>query len=57
MSDENNQSQETVEEFTKVESIFVRHKNVLFVKAQFTPIYTDYYIHLMDQKPSHGLSL
>ncbi len=40
-----------VEEFTRVESIFVRHRNVLAVRAQFTPIYTDHYLHLMQ----HGL--
>lgn len=38
-----------VEEFTRVESIFVRHRNVLAVRAQFTPIYTDHYLHLMQQ--------
>lgn len=43
--------QVSVEEFTRVESIFVRHRNVLAVRAQFTPIYTDYYLHLMQ----HGL--
>lgn len=42
---------EPVEEFTRVESIFVRHRNVLAVRAQLTPIYTDYYLHLMQ----HGL--
>lgn len=42
---------ETVEEFTKIESIFVRHRNALLVRGQFTPIYTDYYLHLMQ----HGL--
>ncbi len=39
-----------VEDFTKVESIFVRHRNCLLVRGQFTPIYTDYYIHLMEHK-------
>lgn len=38
---------ETPEEFTKIESIFVRHRNALLVRGQFTPIYTDYYLHLM----------
>lgn len=38
---------ETVEEFTKIESIFVRHRNALLLRGQFTPIYTDYYLHLM----------
>ncbi|MEM1082520.1 MAG: Hsp33 family molecular chaperone HslO [Verrucomicrobiota bacterium] len=43
----------SVEEFTKVESIFVRHRNVLAVRAQFTPIYTDHYLHLMQHKARH----
>jgi molecular chaperone Hsp33 len=38
---------EIQEEFTKIESIFVRHRNALLVRGQFTPIYTDYYLHLM----------
>ncbi|MES2441122.1 MAG: Hsp33 family molecular chaperone HslO [Verrucomicrobiota bacterium] len=38
---------EITEEFTKIESIFVRHRNALLVRGQFTPIYTDYYLHLM----------
>ncbi len=37
-------------ESIKVESIFVRHRNILMVRAQFTAIYTDYYLHLMEQK-------
>ena len=35
------------EEFTKIDSIFVRHRNALLLRGQFTPIYTDYYLHLM----------
>jgi molecular chaperone Hsp33 len=42
---------ETPEDFTKIESIFVRHRNALLVRGQFTPIYTDYYLHLMQ----HGI--
>ncbi|MFT4177027.1 MAG: Hsp33 family molecular chaperone HslO [Luteolibacter sp.] len=42
---------ETPEEFTRIESYFVRHRNALVVRGQFTPIYTDYYLHLMQ----HGL--
>ena len=38
---------EITEEFTKIESIFVRHRNALMLRGQFTPIYTDYYLHLM----------
>lgn len=33
---------------TRVESIFVRHRNTLMVKANFTDIFTDYYLHLAD---------
>jgi molecular chaperone Hsp33 len=36
------------EEFTTIESIFVRHRNALLVRGQFTPLYTDYYLHLME---------
>ena len=39
------------EEPITVESIFVRARNVLLVQANFTPIYLDYYLHLMQ----HGL--
>ncbi len=38
---------EAPEEFTTVESIFIRHRNALMLRGQFTPIYTDYYLHLM----------
>lgn len=53
----NTQTTEQPEEFTKVESTFVRHRNVLMVRAQFTSIYTDYYVHLMDQKVRHKADL
>lgn len=36
------------EDHTKVESIFVRHRNCLLLRGQFTPIYTDHYLHLME---------
>jgi molecular chaperone Hsp33 len=39
------------EEFTTIESIFVRHRNALLIRGQFTSIYTDYYLHLMQ----HGI--
>ncbi len=42
-----------VQEYTKVESIFIRHRNVLLLKAEFTPIFTDHYIHLMSNKVRH----
>lgn len=42
---------DSVAEFTKIESVFVRERNALLLRGQFTPIYTDYYLHLMQ----HGL--
>ncbi len=47
----NRMSEEFVEEFVKVESIFVRQRNCLMLRAKFAPIFTDYYLHLMQ----HGL--
>lgn len=38
---------EAIEEFTNVESIFVRHRNCLVVRGKFAPIFTDYYLNLM----------
>ena len=46
-----------VEDFTEVESIFVRHRNCLLLRAQFTPIYTDYYLHLMEHKLRYPIDL
>lgn len=43
-----------VEEFVKVESIFVRHRNCLLLTADFSPIYVDYYLHLMQQEMRHA---
>ena len=48
---------EPVKEFTKVESIFVRHRNCLMIRAEFTPIFTDYYLHLMDIEERHPENL
>ena len=36
---------------TRVESIFIRHRNTLMVRANFTDIFMDHYLHLAD----HGL--
>jgi molecular chaperone Hsp33 len=36
---------------TPIQSIFVRHRNALLLRGQFTDIYTDHYLHLND----HGL--
>ena len=35
---------------TRVESIFIRHRNTLMVRANFTDIFTDHYLHLADHK-------
>ncbi len=48
---------EPVEEFTKIESVFVRKRNALVLRGQFTPIYTDYYLHLMQHGIRHAPEL
>ena len=48
---------EPVAEFTKIESIFVRERNCLLLRGDFTPIFTDYYLHLMDLGERHPESL
>lgn len=45
------------EDFTKIESIFVRHRNCLMLRGQFTGIYTDYYLHLMEHGIRHRSEL
>ncbi len=45
------------EEFTRIESIFVRHRNALMIRGQFTSIYTDYYLHLMQHGIRHPADL
>jgi molecular chaperone Hsp33 len=49
--------QSAVEEYVRVESIFIRHRNALVVRAQFAPIYCDYYLHLMQHGIRHGAEL
>lgn len=44
---------EEVEEFTTVESLFVRHRNALLLRGKFAPIFTDYYLHLMQHGVRH----
>lgn len=53
----NEDTMQPIEDFTQVESIFVRHRNCLLVRAQFTPIYTGYYIHLMENKLRYAANL
>lgn len=38
-------------DFIDVESVFIRHRNCLLLRAEFSPVFTDYYLHLMQ----HGL--
>ncbi len=45
------------EDFTVIESIFVRHRNALLLRGQFTPLYTDYYLHLMRHGIRHRAEL
>lgn len=45
------------EDFTKIESIFIRHRNCLMVRGQFIGIYTDYYLHLSEQDIRYPLEL
>lgn len=42
---------EVVNDSIEIRCYFVRHRNALLTRGQFTPIYTDYYLHLMQ----HGL--
>lgn len=35
---------------TSIESIFIRHRNALLLRGQFTDLYIDYYLHLMAQE-------
>ena len=46
---------EIQEDFTLVESVFVRSRNALVLRGQFTPLYTDYYLHLMQHGLRHEL--
>ncbi|MDF1658492.1 MAG: Hsp33 family molecular chaperone HslO [Verrucomicrobiales bacterium] len=47
---ENDPANYPVEEAVEVKCYFVRERNALLVRASFTPIYTDYYLHLMEHK-------
>ena len=42
---------EAAEETTSIESVFVRRRNILMLRGRLSPVYTDYYLHLMQ----HGL--
>lgn len=46
----NDPSKEAESEPVEVRCYFVRGRNALVVRGQFTPIYTDYYLHLMQHQ-------
>ncbi|HEX5789594.1 MAG TPA: disulfide bond chaperone [Luteolibacter sp.] len=48
---------EPVAPYTTIESIFVRERNALLLRGQFTPIYTDHYLHLMQHGIRHPAEL
>lgn len=41
---------QSVAEFTTVQSVFVRGRNCLLLRADFSPLFVDYYLHLMQHK-------
>ena len=48
---------ENPDDFTAIESVFVRHRNALLLRGQFTRLYIDYYLHLMQHGISHAAEL
>ena len=48
---------ETPDDFTTIESVFVRKRNALVLRGRFTPLYTDYYLHLMQHGIRHAAEL
>ena len=44
-------------ELTTIQSVFVRKRNALLLRGQFTPLYTDYYLHLMKHGIRHPAEL
>ncbi len=47
---------ESPEDLITLESVYVRGRNALLVRGQFTPIYTDYYLHLMQHGIRHAVT-
>lgn len=43
-----------VSEYTTVQSVFVRHRNCLMLRADFSPLYVGYYLHLMQHNLHPG---
>jgi molecular chaperone Hsp33 len=48
---------EAPEDFTIIESVFVRHRNALVLRGRFTQLYIDYYLHLMQHGIRHAAEL
>jgi len=48
---------ETPADFTTIESVFVRRRNALVLRGQFTQLYIDYYLHLMQHGIRHAVEL
>ena len=46
----NSPNKESEPEVIKVHCYFVRHRNALAVRAQFSELYTDFYLHLMQHE-------
>jgi molecular chaperone Hsp33 len=46
-----------VEDFTTIESVFIRKRNALLLRGRFTPVFTDYYLHLMQHGIRHAPEL
>ena len=44
-------------DFTTIESVFVRQRNALLLRGQFTALYTDFYLHLMQHGIRHTAEL
>lgn len=44
-------------DLTRIESIFIRNRNTLMVRANFTDIFTDHYLHLSDHKLKYPADL
>jgi molecular chaperone Hsp33 len=45
------------DDFTIIESVYVRHRNALLLRGQFTQLYIDYYLHLMQHGIRHPAEL
>jgi molecular chaperone Hsp33 len=48
---------EPVTDHSVIQSVFVRHRNALLLRGQFTALYTDYYLHLMHHHIRHAPEL